>query len=206
MTTDVESRLRAASESLHRSAAAVTADQPPSPRSRVPLVVAMAVSVVVVATVVVVALDRRAGLDRTQVLPVGPTTSTVSPVPGEPAADELLTGRYEDGTWTVYVDRDGLLCGATRSGDRGSSVCTASDERVVTLHDNGGDPVAVFGVMPETAASIRAANSEGLLSAEMSEPGREPRVYVISLHSRIEPPEVTFFDDDGQVVATETVT
>jgi hypothetical protein len=204
MTTDVESRLRAASQSLHRSAAAVPTGAPPSPRSRVPLIAAAVVALVLVvgAALALARDDSDAGVD----VSTDPPTSDLTP---DGDYRSLLGWDYPDGTWEVYTEK-GRLCGQTIERFVGSSVCDDDMERrAIVLYDNRGEPVVLFGVLPDAAVEVEAGIAraeEGLVGWVMTpEQDVEPRVYAIPIHGQPEPTEVTFLDDDGNVIATEPV-
>lgn len=203
MTIDIDTRMRAAGERLRRSADAVPADTPPSPRSHVPLAAAAAVAVAVV--VAAVAFGARDAGDRVD-LATDPTGSTLPDASGDGQGGDLLHGDYPGGTWTVYIDADGRLCAAAMADDRGSSVCGELDERALTLRDNAGDPVVLFGAMPEGATRLRAAMLEVCATepVRLPEPRDTPRIYALPTLG-CEPGSVTFLDDDGNSVATEPV-
>jgi hypothetical protein len=83
-----------------------------------------------------------------------------------------LQGEYTGGTWAVYIDAAGSLCGATASGDAGSAVCGDKQERAVTLHDNDGNAVAIFGTLPEGAADFSIPGSTGSPQTNEIDDGR----------------------------------
>ena len=128
------------------------------------------------------------------------------PVPDDVVPDDAvvyLQGEYADGTWAVYSDAAGDLCGVTASGDRGSATCGGPDEPVVTLHDNGGNLVALFGVLPEGATTVSIPG--GSATPQTNEIGNGRTVYAAVIQGGSVPAEVTFSDGQHNVVATAPV-
>lgn len=152
-------------------------------------------------------IDRTPADDDTDDAAASATTATVLPDSRPPAVPDdavvYLQGDYAGGTWAVYIDAAGSLCGATASGDAGSAVCGDPQEPAVTLHDNDGNPVAIFGTLPEEAAAVSIPGGSG--SPQMNEIGDGRTVYAAAIQDGFVPAEVTFYDSQSQVIATAPV-
>ncbi|HET6954689.1 MAG TPA: hypothetical protein VFI47_30270 [Acidimicrobiales bacterium] len=80
---------------------------------------------------------------------------------------EPIEGDYSDGTWGVYVDTEGRICGATQSADAASGVCGSMDDLAVTLHDTDGQPVVLFGMVPEGTEGISTPDAQESRTPDM---------------------------------------
>jgi hypothetical protein len=135
------------------------------------------------------------------------TTATALPSSRPPAVPDdavvYLQGDYADGTWAVYIDAAGSLCGETASGDAGSGVCTDTQERAVTLRDNDGNAVAIFGTLPEGATELSIPGSTASPQTNVIEDGQT--IYAAVIQYGSDPAEVTFYNAQSQVIATAPV-
>jgi hypothetical protein len=131
------------------------------------------------------------------------TTATAQPGSRPPAVPDdavvYLEGDYAGGTWAVYMNGADRLCGATAAGDAGSEVCANSQALAVTLNDNDGTLVAIFGALPQGAATVSVAGGP---SPQTNEIGRGRIVYAAVIQDGRVPTDVTFYDDQGDLVST----
>jgi hypothetical protein len=120
-----------------------------------------------------------------------------------PAARSIAEGVYPGGTWRVYADDQGGICAETESDGSGSSTCSGPGSEAVTLHDNAGAPVLLFGVLPGGATGVQVAGAAA--RPEVHEQADGNRAWTVVLAGGEAPPEATFLDADGRVVGREPI-
>jgi len=140
--------------------------------------------------------EWRALVDRTH---DGATEGTI---PAHGATDGYPDGDYPGGSWQLYANA-GELCMSSTTGDRGSSVCGDPRVDVLTLHDNGGDAVMVFGVLPAGATGAEVPGAVGSVEVHGLPDGRQ--VYVAPIDPDHVPAHVTLVGADGRAVDTLAV-
>ena len=121
---------------------------------------------------------------------------------------EPLVGDYLDGTWTVYMDTDGRICGSLeRPDEEVLGVCGSSDDLEVTMHDANGNPTVLFGMVPEGTVGLSTPDASrdswaGWAGTETPD-GR--LIYAIVVQREPVPTEVMFWGSDGELIETVSV-
>ena len=116
-----------------------------------------------------------------------------------------LQGEYSAGTWGVVTDMDGQVCGELTPHDvpgDPTEACVGPDVPVATLDDGAGDPVVVYGWLPEGAVDFGMPDPVGADHTRTADDGR--RIYA-QLVEGSAPTAVVFYDADGQPVTTVEV-
>lgn len=90
--------------------------------------------------------------------PGGDDRSTTTDVPNDSVAP--IEGEYSDGTWMVFMDVEGEICGSAESTEKLTSVCGTADDLALTLHDADGRPIVLFGTAPEGTIGISTADAQ----------------------------------------------
>jgi hypothetical protein len=133
-------------------------------------------------------------------------SGTATSVPAgevQPEAPSIAEGTYPGGTWRVYADNDGAICAESESGSSGSDTCSGAGSAAVTLHDNGGTPILLFGVLPDGATSVQVAGTAARPEVH-DQPGGNP-AWTVVLAPGESPAEATFLDAGGGVVSREPI-
>ena len=116
-----------------------------------------------------------------------------------------IEGTYSAGTWVVFDDVDRKVCSELTPDDPAADaidLCSEPDERVATMDDSDGNPVVVYGTLPEDAVDVGTPEPVGPDHIRETDDGR--RIYAQPVEGSA-PTAVVFYDADGQPVATEEV-
>jgi hypothetical protein len=112
-----------------------------------------------------------------------------------------LQGDYGGGSWAVYNDPNGNLCGQFTAEYEDSGSCGPPDAAVITVSIGGDEgPVLLFGVMPPGAVDVDDPSHGTMLGNSQADDGR--RYYGEVIEDRPLPSHISFVDDHGQIVET----
>ncbi|HEY8543947.1 MAG TPA: hypothetical protein VIL36_02825, partial [Acidimicrobiales bacterium] len=126
-----------------------------------------------------------------------------SPTPAD--AHASVAGDDGEVSWSVYLDDDGYLCGGVEGPTSGSETCGSLDRGgAEILAADDGRELAVYGVLPEGAVDVQAADGSSLgASTAPAEDGIV--VYAITLDTGRTFDEVVFVDAAGREVGRSPV-
>jgi hypothetical protein len=107
--------------------------------------------------------------------------------------------------WVVYIDGRGALCAESSDGTSGSASCGDGQQRTATLHDNAGNPIVVFGVMPDGAVNVEVEGDIAGSIETTPSPNGSTSIYALALDGRPVPAAVIFRDGQGRVIEVAPV-
>lgn len=153
---------------------------------------------------------RPAGDDEWQALldAVGGSPEDLGSAPADEEADAgfvALQGDYSTGIWSVHTDVGSEVCAMLLPDDESADLvdsCAGRDDLVATLDDGAGNPVVIYGELPEGAVSVGTPAPAGADSVGRSDDGRA--IYALVVEGAV-PPSVVFYDAGGRPVTTVEV-
>lgn len=138
----------------------------------------------------------------------GGSPEDLGSTPADEGADAgfvALQGDFSSGMWSVHTDVGSEVCAMLLPDDESADLvesCAGPDGLVATLDDGAGNPVLIYGELPEGAVSVGTPAPAGSDSVGRSDDGRA--IYALVVEGAI-PPSVVFYDAGGQPVATVEV-